>query len=184
VSAQVLAAAPGDPGEPREASALQTAVRDYLGHLQVERGLSANTLGAYRRDLARYVRFLAGRGITDPRQVDEAAVSAFVVALRTGEDGAAVLTASSTARAASAVRGWHRFLHAEGRSAEDPSVLVRPPAPPRRLPAALTVEEVSRLLDVARSGGDGVESAVPLRDAALLEVLYGCGALPRAVVGV
>ncbi|MFD0480980.1 site-specific tyrosine recombinase XerD [Kineococcus sp. GCM10028916] len=183
MSAQVLAAAPGDSGEPREASALQAAVRDYLGHLQVERGLSANTLGAYRRDLARYVRFLAGRGITDPRQVDEAAVSAFVVALRTGEDGAAVLTASSTARAASAVRGWHRFLHAEGRSADDPSVLVRPPAPPRRLPAALTVEEVTRLLDVARSGGDGVQSAVPWRDAALLEVLYGCGARISEAVG-
>lgn len=186
MSSQVLAATPGDPGDPggpHDANVLEVAVRDYLGHLQVERGLSANTLGAYRRDLARYVRFLAGRGVRDPGQVDEAAVSAFVVALRTGEDGAAVLTASSTARTASAVRGWHRFLHAEGRSGDDPSVLVRPPAPPRRLPTALTVEEVTRLLDVAGLGGDGEQAAVPLRDAALLEVLYGCGARISEAVG-
>ena len=182
---QVLSAVPGDPGhEGRDGSrALDAAVRDYLGHLQVERGLSANTLGAYRRDLARYVRFLAARGVHDPGLVDEAAVSEFVVALRTGADGAAVLTASSAARTASAVRGWHRFLHAEGRSAQDPALLVRPPAPPRRLPAALSVEEVTRLLEVAGLGGDGEQAAVPLRDAALLEVLYGCGARISEAVG-
>ncbi|WP_380175363.1 site-specific tyrosine recombinase XerD [Kineococcus sp. DHX-1] len=166
-----------------EPVALQRAVRDYLGHLHVERGLSENTLGAYRRDLARYVRFLAARGVTDPDEVDEATVSAFVVALRSGEDGGAPLTASSAARTASAVRGWHRFLHAEGRSAADPAVLVRPPAPPRRLPAALTLEEVERLLETAGLGADGPQAAVPLRDRALLELLYGCGARISEAVG-
>jgi integrase/recombinase XerD len=200
VPAQVLAAVPGDPDHagpgragpgragpgragPDASPALRAAVGDYLGHLRGERGLSPNTLGAYRRDLARYVRFLAARGVHDPGQVDEATVSDFVEALRTGADGAAALTASSAARTASAVRGWHRFLHAEGRSADDPAVLVRPPTPPRRLPAALTVEEVTRLLAVAGQGGAGERTAVPLRDAALLEVLYGCGARISEAVG-
>ncbi|WP_369054036.1 tyrosine recombinase [Kineococcus terrestris] len=154
-------------------------MRDYLAHLRVERGLSENTLGAYRRDLARYVRFLRARGVADPGQVEEAAVSAFVVALRDGADGAAALTASSAARTASAVRGWHRFLLAEGRTGRDPSVQVRPPVPPRRLPAALTVDEVAALLEVA-GAGDG---PVPLRDKALLELLYGSGARISEAVG-
>ncbi|WP_308220320.1 site-specific tyrosine recombinase XerD [Kineococcus sp. TRM81007] len=163
-----------EPGE-----RLVGALRDYLGHLRVERGLSENTLGAYRRDLRRYLRFLAARGVDDPAAVDEAAVSAFVVALRSGADGGAALTASSAARTASAVRGWHRFLHAEGRSGTDPASLVRPPTPPRRLPTALTVEEVARLLDVAGSGGD----PLALRDRALLELLYGSGARISEAVG-
>jgi integrase/recombinase XerD len=183
VSAQPDAPAPGPPREPETSRALTAAVRDYLAHLQVERGLSANTLGAYRRDLARYVRFLALRGIEQPDEVDEATVSAFVVALRSGADGLAVLTASSAARTASAVRGWHRFLHAEGRSLDDPAVLVRPPAPPRRLPHALGIDEVTRLLETAGLGGDGEQAAVPLRDRALLEVLYGCGARISEAVG-
>nr|WP_205707820.1 tyrosine recombinase [Kineococcus vitellinus] len=167
---------------------MRSAVADYLGHLQVERGLSPNTLGAYRRDLSRYVRFLASRGVREAGEVDEATVSAFVLALRSGSDGGAALTASSAARAASAVRGWHRFLHAQGRSAADPAVLVRPPAPPRRLPAALTVEEVARLLEVAGPGGgraapQAVQPPVPLRDRALLELLYGCGARISEAVG-
>ncbi|WP_432519467.1 tyrosine recombinase [Kineococcus sp. SYSU DK006] len=176
-------AAEGGPPVPADDGALRSAVVDYLGHLQVERGLSPNTLGAYRRDLSRYVRFLASRGVREAGEVDEAAVSAFVAALRSGSDGGAALTASSAARAASAVRGWHRFLHAQGRSAADPAVLVRPPAPPRRLPAALTVEEVTRLLEVAGPGGEGARSPVPLRDRALLELLYGCGARISEAVG-
>ena len=184
-------AAEGGPPVPADDGALRSAVVDYLGHLQGERGLSPNTLGAYRRDLSRYVRFLASRGVREAGEVDEATVSAFVAALRSGSDGGAALTASSAARAASAVRGWHRFLHAQGRSAADPAVLVRPPAPPRRLPAALTVEEVTRLLEVAGPGGGGtpppvrqpVPSPVPLRDRALLELLYGCGARISEAVG-
>ncbi|WP_432506987.1 site-specific tyrosine recombinase XerD [Kineococcus arenarius] len=164
---------------PEPAGRLVAALRDYLGHLQVERGLSENTLGAYRRDLRRYLRFLAAQGVQDPSAVDEATVSAFVVALRTGADGGAALTASSAARTASAVRGWHRFLHAEGHSVADPASLVRPPAPPRRLPTALTVEEVTRLLEVAGAGG----GPAALRDRALLELLYGSGARISEAVG-
>lgn len=170
------AAAPAGRGRaqdaPREASAVDAAVATYLGHLRVERGLSDNTLAAYRRDLVRYADFLAARGRAAPADVEPADVSAFAVALGTGGDGRAVLTASSSKRAVVAVRGFHRFLAEEGLTATDPSRDVRPPAEPRRLPKAIGVAEVGRLLDAA-AVGDGPGA---LRDRALLELLYGSGA--------
>ncbi|WP_459641780.1 site-specific tyrosine recombinase XerD [Kineococcus sp. NUM-3379] len=160
-------------------SPLERAVQDYLGHLAVERGLAQNTLGAYRRDLQRYVDFLAAGGIGDAASVREEHVAAFVSALRSGSDGRMALTASSAARAASAVRGWHRFLLEEGRTSDDPATGVRPPVPPRRLPKALDVHEVARLLDAAGAAGP----PAGLRDRALLELLYGSGARISEAVG-
>jgi len=169
---------PADGGAPRPApvprppSAVDGAVETYLQHLRVERGLSENTLAAYRRDLARYAEFLAGHGRERPEAVQPGDVSAFAVALGTGGDGRAVLTASSSKRAVVAVRGLHRFLAEEGLTTADPSREVRPPAEPRRLPKAIGVAEVGRLLEAA-AVGDGPPA---LRDRALLELLYGSGA--------
>ncbi|MFB9378865.1 site-specific tyrosine recombinase XerD [Kineococcus gynurae] len=173
----MLEPAPAPAREP--SSGLVGALEEYLGHLGVERGLAANTLAAYRRDLQRYLRFLAGHGVQRVEDVRAAHVADFVAALRGGEDGLAPLTAASTARTASALRGWHRFLQAEGRCADDPAAAVRPPAPPRRLPHALTVEEVTALLAAAEQ----VPGPTGLRDRALLELLYGCGARISEVVG-
>ena len=173
------AASPQTPPAGRPASALERAVQDYLGHLAVERGLAQNTLGAYRRDLQRYAAFLDAAGVADAAAVREEHVSAYVAALRSGSDGRGALTASSAARAASAVRGWHRFLLEEGRSAEDPSSAVRPPVPPRRLPKALDVHEVTLLLEAAGAA----EPPAGLRDRALLELLYGSGARISEAVG-
>jgi len=145
----------------------------------VERGLSANTLGAYRRDLSRYAASLRAAGRTDVREVVEDDVSAHLVALRTGADGGAPLGASSAARAVVAVRGWHRFLALEGATAADPAAAVRPPATPRRLPKAIAVGDVERLLEASSSG----EPPTALRDRALLEVLYGTGARISEAVG-
>jgi len=94
-------------------------------------------------------------------------VAAFLTAIRTGEDGGAVLTASSAARAVVAVRGFHRFLLLEGTATTDPAHEVRPPTAPRRLPKAIAVSEVERLLDGAADDG----TPAGLRDRALLEVL-------------
>lgn len=158
---------------------LERLLRGYLAHLRVERGLSANTLAAYERDLDRYLRFLHGRGRTAVDQVEEGDVSAFAEALRTGADGGRPLAASSASRTVTAVRGWHRFLLAEGLVAEDVAGAVHPPQVGRRLPKALTVEEVARLLDAA----DIDDSPVSLRDRALLEVLYATGARISEAVG-
>ncbi|MEJ5945052.1 site-specific tyrosine recombinase XerD [Pseudokineococcus basanitobsidens] len=164
---------------PRARTAVDDAVEVYLQHLRVERGLSENTLAAYRRDLARYADFLAGASRTRPGDVRPPDVSAYATALGTGADGRAVLTASSRKRAVVAVRGLHRFLAEEGLADADPSREVRPPAEPRRLPKAIGVAEVGRLLDAA-AVGDGPAA---LRDRALLELLYGSGARISEVVG-
>ncbi|WP_328853710.1 site-specific tyrosine recombinase XerD [Micromonospora globbae] len=172
----------GAGGEP--APALRRAVRGYLDHLTVERGLSPNTLASYRRDLDRYLATLAAAGIADLAAVGTDLVEAHLARLRAGEDGHPPLAVSSAARAASAVRGLHRFALREGLAGADPSRDVRPPTPPRRLPRALPVDDVVRLLETAgpvTATGDGAPLA--LRDRALLEFLYGTGARISEAVG-
>jgi integrase/recombinase XerD len=160
-------------------TALRDAVRGYLAHLQVERGLAQNTLAAYRRDLDRYLAHLSALGVAAPAEVREEHVAAFLAAIRTGEDGGRPLVATSAARAVVAVRQFHRFLLLEGAATTDPAGEVRPPGTPQRLPKALSVAEVERLLEAA--GGEGEGSA--LRDRALLELLYGSGARISEAVG-
>ncbi len=168
--------AAGSAGRPEP---IRDAVRSYLEHLGVERGLSPNTLAAYRRDLDRYLAHLARLGVTTAEQVREEHVSAFLVAVRSGADSGAVLTATSAARALAAVRGLHRFLVLEGRTGHNPAGDVRPPSAPRRLPKAISVGDVERLLEAAALGG----TASGLRDRAMLELLYGSGARISEAVG-
>jgi integrase/recombinase XerD len=160
-------------------SALESALRSYLDHLTVERGLAPNTLASYRRDLRRYLAHLAAAGVTEPAAVTEAHVSSFLVALREGDEDHPPLAATSAGRAVVAVRGFHRFLLREGVVATDAARGVRPPPPPKRLPKAISVEEVAALLEAA--GADETPRAV--RDRALLELLYGCGARISEAVG-
>ncbi|WP_433834074.1 site-specific tyrosine recombinase XerD [Actinoplanes sp. CA-015351] len=152
---------------------VQQAIDTYLDHLGVERGLSRNTLASYRRDLERYAGELAESGITDLAGVRFADVTGHLTRLR--ESG---LASSSAARAISAVRGLHRFAVRERLVAHDVTAEVRPPAPPKRLPKALAVEEVNRLLAVPDT-----HSPLGLRDRALLEFLYGTGARISEAVG-
>ncbi|WP_173745338.1 site-specific tyrosine recombinase XerD [Actinoplanes sp. TFC3] len=147
-------------------------MQTYLDHLTVERGLSKNTLSSYRRDLDRYVQSLTAAGVTQLAAVTAADVTRHLLRLR--ED----LAAASAARAVSAVRGWHRFAAREGLAPDDVSREVKPPAPPKRLPKALDVDQVSRLL--ATVTGD---EPLALRDRALLEFLYGTGARISEAVG-
>src|SRR5260221_666230 len=92
-----------------QVSDLESAVRTYLGHLAVERGLAANTLTSYRRDLRRYVAVLDRRGRTAIDQVGEGDVLAFLAGLREGDEEHPPLSAGSAARAVVAVRGLHKF---------------------------------------------------------------------------
>ncbi|MGC5054540.1 site-specific tyrosine recombinase XerD [Micromonospora sp. DT48] len=171
-------------GDDQPSPALRRAVRGYLDHLTVERGLAANTLASYRRDLDRYLGSLTAAGVTDLSAVSAGEIERHLARLRAGADGHPPLAASSAARAASAVRGLHRFALREGLAAADPSRDVRPPATPRRLPRALPVDQVVALLEAA-GPVDAAGDAAPLalRDRALLEFLYGTGARISEAVG-
>ena len=175
--------AAGEPlAAPEPSAELTAALRGYLDHLAVERGVARNTLLSYRRDLQRYLLFLAAAGRNRVADVTAADVSQFLVCLRTGADGRPPLAASSAARAVVAARGWHRFLLQEGTTDADPSRDVRPPTPARRLPKALPVESVTRLLEAAGGSADH-EGPRGLRDRALLELLYATGARISEAVG-
>jgi integrase/recombinase XerD len=143
----------------------------------VERGLAEHTLQAYRRDLQRYASSLTAAGRTEIEQVSTKDVAGFLAGLREGDETHPPLAASSAGRAVVAVRGLHAFALAEGLTTDDPAKAVRPPVPPRRLPKAISVSEVERLLDAAAVG------QAALRDRALLELLYGTGARISEAVG-
>ncbi|HVM27608.1 MAG TPA: site-specific tyrosine recombinase XerD [Mycobacteriales bacterium] len=154
-------------------------VQSYLDHLAVERGLAANTLSSYRRDLERYLDHLGSRCCQALADVQESDVASFLAALREGDDEHPPLAASSAGRAVVAVRGLHRFAQREGLAPHDPAREVRPPAPARRLPKAISVQDVEALLEAAGAG----RPPLALRDRALLEVLYGTGARISEAVG-
>lgn len=163
---------------------LDGQLQGYLDHLAIERGVAANTLSSYRRDLRRYADHLASRGVTDLAGVAEADVSEFLVSLRRGDpdNGVVPLSAVSAARALIAVRGLHKFAAAEGIAAIDVAREVKPPTPSRRLPKSLTLDEVLALLEAA--GGDSeADSPLTLRNRALLELLYSTGARISEAVG-
>jgi integrase/recombinase XerD len=138
---------------------LPAEAEEFLGALRSERGLAANTVAAYRRDLADYFAFLESEG-------PEADAAGFANDL-----GARGLARSTRARKLAAVRGFHRFLVAEGIAAEDPTILVDTPRRGQSLPKALSVDQVLRLLEAPDRS-----TALGLRDSAILEFLYGTGA--------
>jgi integrase/recombinase XerD len=139
--------------------------------------MSRHTVAAYRRDLNRYVGYLAQLGVTDTSHVTSAMIGNYAGRLREGIAGPdgdgwveAPLANASVARAVIAVRSLHRFAVAEGLTSDDPARTVRPPKPPRRLPKALSLEQVQAMLAVPAT-----DTEVGVRDAALLELLYGTG---------
>ena len=167
-----------------QTTALEGQLQGYLDHLAIERGVAANTISSYRRDLRRYGEHLNLRGIDDLRDVTEIDVSEFLVALRRGDPdtGVTPLSAVSAARAVIAVRGLHKFASAEGIIDVDVARGVKPPTPSRRLPKSLTLDDVLALLEGA--GGDAPsDGPLALRNRALLELLYSTGARISEAVG-
>ncbi|AUI59839.1 site-specific tyrosine recombinase XerD [Amycolatopsis sp. BJA-103] len=153
-------------------------VAAYLDHLVVERGTARNTLDSYSRDLRRYTAYLGGAEVERFTDVTPAHVTSFGAALREGDEEHRPLAASSAARALVAVRGLHKFAHADGLTENDPAREVRPPAAAKRLPKALPVDDVLKLLETPPPEGER-----PLRDRALLELLYSTGARISEAVG-
>ena len=152
---------------------LDRAVDAYLRHLTIERGLSAHTIAAYRRDLAGYTAWLAADGVTGIDAVTLEHVTRFVSDRASADPPPA---ATSLARLQSSVRGLHRFLVREGVEDADPTGRLRPPKLPQRLPKALTIDQVEQLLQTPD------DTVTGLRDRALLELLYATGARVSEVV--
>ena len=144
---------------------LAQALDEYLSYLAVERGSSANTVSSYGRDLARYVGWLAERGVRDPEDVTRRLVEEHVADLVD-----AGLAPASVERALSAIKSFHRFMVADEICAELPTSDLPLPAKPERLPDVISVEDAARLLDQPFPS-----TPAGLRDHAILEVLYGCG---------
>ncbi len=155
-----------------EQPSVAQAAQDYLDHLAVERGLSRNTVAAYRRDVTRFEQWCAGRGIRRLGEVAESDLADFAVSLGRGDDVHVGLSPGSTARTVVAVRGLFRFALAEGVTEQDVARDWKPPPIPQRLPKAISYADVVALLDAAAAG----DPPLGLRDAALVEVLYGVGA--------
>lgn len=162
-------------------ASLQRSVDGYLRHLTIERGMAKNTLLAYKRDLGKYLEALEKIGITDSAEITEIVVRNFAQAL-VSEKG---LVATSVARILAAVRGFHKFMLFEGISDNDVSAAVKPPKAPKRLPKAISIQQIDSLLKAAGPEPDDVAGAgdiIRVRDRAILELLYATGARVSEIV--
>lgn len=158
------------PAAARESdSRFEALLLDFLAYLEFERGLSRNTLAAYRTDLLQYGAFLAehGKDATEARGAD---VAEFLARLATGADDRQPCSAATLNRKTACLRSFYRHLRRGGLIESDPTADVRPPKKGRTLPKVLGYSEVKRLLDSV-NGADPAD----LRDRAILEVMYGCG---------
>lgn len=153
--------------DPTDHETMPRDATEYLSHLAIERGLSANTVTAYRRDLTDYFSFLGHRDPT-PETMDD-----FVLELHARE-----LSRSTIARRVAAVRGLYRFLTVEGMAESDPTRLIDTPRPSFAFPKALEVDQVLALLE-----GPDVKSVLGRRDRAILEFMYGTGARVSETTG-
>ncbi len=155
------------------APAFQEALQAFLDGLAVERGLSTNTISAYRRDLRDHLGYLQAQGITRPATVDESHLIVYLGRLRRAKAAPATMM-----RKLSALRAFYRYLAKEETITADPTANL-PSAPLRRsLPSVLTIEEMALLLKQPE-----VTSPRGLRDQAMLELLYATGLRVSELVG-
>ncbi len=161
-------------GLPQRGSSLQADVDYYLSYLSAERGLSRNTVDAYRRDLVLYLHYLESRGISDIGEVTPTDVEGFPIWLGDDEGRAT----ASIARAVSTIRGWHTFVVYEERAPSNPSEDIKPPKRAAHLPEFLTIAQVNDLIEAVSS-----DDPTAIRDRALIELLYSTGARVSEAVG-
>jgi integrase/recombinase XerD len=150
---------------------------DFLAYLEFERGLSRNTLDAYRSDLLQFGEFLDRRklNVMDARHGD---LAAFLSELATGAGERPPVAAATLQRKTACLRSFYRHLRRESLIEHDPTAELRGPSRTQRLPRVLTREEVARLLSEPK----GTEPPM-LRDRALLEVMYACGLRASEAIG-
>lgn len=151
----------------------QTASTNYLNHLRIERALATNTIEAYQRDLGKFADFLANKG-SNFIELQPSDVTAFAVFLK-----ASKMSASSTNRCMSALKGFYKYCALEY-EIFDPTTESMSVKMPQRLPKALSISEITALIESAKREGD----PVCLRDYAILEILYSTGARVSEVIGI
>ena len=161
---------------PPEQRSFEHLVLDFLAYLEFERGLSRNTLEAYRSDLLQFGRFLEERG-TEPLAAVSADVADWMAALAQG-NGRPPASPATIHRKAACLRSFYRHLRREGILDADPTATISGPRRGRRLPRVLTRGEIAKLLDQPK----GTEPAA-LRDRALLELMYACGLRASEAIG-
>ena len=165
------------PTAPAADGGMSGRMLDFLAYLEFERGLSRNTLEAYRSDLLQLGAFLGRRGV-DVVDVQHADLSAFLAELATGGEGRPPVAAATLQRKAACLRSFYRHLRREGVLDRDPTADLRAPRKSQRLPQVLSRDEVARLLSAPR----GTDPAA-LRDRALLELMYACGLRASEAIG-
>ncbi|MGZ4261743.1 MAG: site-specific tyrosine recombinase XerD [Solirubrobacteraceae bacterium] len=156
---------------------LNDLLLDFLAYLELERGLSRNTLEAYRSDLQQYGEFLARRGI-DPLVVVPTDLASFVSELHDGRDGRPAVAPATLQRKIACLRSFYRHLRRDGILDHDPTSELRAPRSRQRLPKVLSRDEVARLLQQPRGPSPGA-----IRDRALLETMYACGLRASEAIG-
>ena len=161
---------------PAEARPYEHLVLDFLAYLEFERGLSRNTLEAYRSDLFQFGRFLEARG-ADAVTAGAADVSDFLTHLAEG-NGRAPSSPATIHRKAACLRSFYRHLRREGLRETDPTASISGPRRGRKLPKVLNRGEVQKLLDQPRG-----TAPTSLRDRALLELMYACGLRASEAIG-
>jgi integrase/recombinase XerD len=159
---------------------LERQIESYLRQLAIERGLAKNTLSAYRRDLRNYREFLTKAKVENFSEVSELHVAEYAQSLSQLRG----LSSASIARMLAAVRGLHKYLMSENQVAQDVASSIKPPKASRRLPKAISVAEIERLLEAAGPAAEAADAvaSVRVRDRALLELLYATGARVSEVV--
>ena len=154
---------------PAAHNGIASLLLDFLAYLELERGLSRNTLEAYRSDLLQFGEFLDRRGL-EPAGVVHGEVATFLSELE--------VAPSTLSRKVACLRSFYRYLRREGAVAHDPTADLRGPRKPQRLPRVLTREQVARLLEQPRG-----TAPLALRDRALLELMYACGLRASEAIG-
>jgi len=156
---------------------IEGEILDFLAYLELERGLSRNTLEAYRSDLLQFGEYLRRHGLTlaATRHGD---VAAFFSELASGGPERPPVAAATLARKVAALRSFYRHLRGEGALEHDPTADLRGPRKSRTLPRVLSREEVTCLLGEPRGADPRA-----LRDRALLEVMYACGLRASEAIG-
>jgi integrase/recombinase XerD len=150
---------------------------DFLAYLELERGLSRNTLEAYRSDLQQLGEFVDRRRV-DPLAVSGVDLADFVTELAQGAEGRRPAAPATLQRKVACLRSFYRHLRREGMLDSDPTRELRPPRPRGRLPKVLSRDEVNRLLSQPTGN-----SPAALRDRALLETMYACGLRASEAIG-